>query len=342
MESHSGEVRGAAFSPDGKFLAVCSEGIAVFEILDRPVSRWPKVLARLPLAKWLIDELSKRYDGGRRFYTRIIVPTSPSVETNRTSPSSARTASSWRIPVPSARGATLERLDPPEGRQPEASRPGAGCDVRGWCDLGLMSSLNDVKDIPKEGKNLIIVAAVKNELHFRIFDGDGQRVVDTDEKRRTGQARQIEDLRKQLESLWPPHKLTRSEKGPVITAVASIVGHIDRGGRTLVVAGPQSIRLWDLDRADEKTTLAGHTQGVPGVAFSPDGKWLVSVSKDRTVRVWDPVKGVPLKLSRREMTAFAPPGRLRPDRRLQPGWEDARHRGLGRRHPDLGCQCRTR
>ena len=61
------------------------------------------------------------------------------------------------------------------------------------------------------------------------------------------------------------------------------------------MAGPQSIRLWDLACAVEKTTLAGHTQGVPGVAFSPDGKWLVSVSKDRTVRVWDPVTGGPLK-----------------------------------------------
>ena len=35
VESRSGEVRGAAFSPDGKFLAVCSEGIAVFETPDQ-------------------------------------------------------------------------------------------------------------------------------------------------------------------------------------------------------------------------------------------------------------------------------------------------------------------
>ena len=93
-------------------------------------------------------------------------------------------------------------------------------------DLRLMSSLNDVSGIPTEGKNLIIVAAVNNVLHFRIFDGDGKVVVDTDEKRLTEQARQIEDLRKQLESLWPPHELTRSDKGRVITAVTSIVGHI--------------------------------------------------------------------------------------------------------------------
>ena len=92
-------------------------------------------------------------------------------------------------------------------------------------DLRLMSSLNDVRGIPTKGKDLIIVAEVNNVLHFRIFDGDGKVVVDTDEQRLTEQARQIKDLRKQLESLWPPHKLTGSDKGRVVTAVTSIVGH---------------------------------------------------------------------------------------------------------------------
>jgi len=102
--------------------------------------------------------------------------------------------------------------------------------VPGEVDLHLLSSLNDVSRIPTEGKNLIIVAAVNNVLHFRIFGGDAKVVVDTDEKRLTGQAQQIKDLRKQLESLWSshlrlPHFLTSSEKGRVIAAVTSIVGY---------------------------------------------------------------------------------------------------------------------
>jgi len=92
-------------------------------------------------------------------------------------------------------------------------------------DLRLMSSLNDVSGIPTEGKDLIIVVAVNKVLHFRIFDGDGKVVVDTDEQMLTTQAQQIGDLRKQLESLWPPHELTRSDKDQVTKAVTSIVGH---------------------------------------------------------------------------------------------------------------------
>jgi len=92
-------------------------------------------------------------------------------------------------------------------------------------DLRLMSALNDVSGILTEGEDLIIVAAVNHVLHFRIFDRDGKVVVDTDERRLTEQARQIEDLRRQLEGLWPLHKLTESEKVRVIAAVTSIVGH---------------------------------------------------------------------------------------------------------------------
>jgi serine/threonine protein kinase len=94
-------------------------------------------------------------------------------------------------------------------------------------DLRVMSSVNEVSGIPAKGKDLIIVAAVDRVLHFRIFDAYGKVVVDTHENKLTEQARKIEDLRKQLASLWPPHELTRSEKGRVITAVRSIVDHKD-------------------------------------------------------------------------------------------------------------------
>ena len=82
-------------------------------------------------------------------------------------------------------------------------------------DLRLMSSVKDVNHIPRRGKNLIILADVDQVLHFRVFDGDGNVLVENDEKRLTEKGRQIEDLRTQLASLWPPHKLDTSEKARI-------------------------------------------------------------------------------------------------------------------------------
>jgi hypothetical protein len=100
------------------------------------------------------------------------------------------------------------------------------------CDLRLIREPGDVRRIPASGENLVIISLVGDVLHFRIFDSSGKKVTDTDEKKltRPGQSgddpgRRIEELRGQLDGLWPPRELTRSEKGRVITAVASIVGH---------------------------------------------------------------------------------------------------------------------
>ncbi|SLM38280.1 nacht and wd40 domain protein [Lasallia pustulata] len=42
-------------------------------------------------------------------------------------------------------------------------------------------------------------------------------------------------------------------------------------------------------------TLEGHSSFVKAVAFSPDGKQLVSGSDDMTVRIWDAATGVTLQ-----------------------------------------------
>ena len=37
----------------------------------------------------------------------------------------------------------------------------------------------------------------------------------------------------------------------------------------------------------EPVSLKGHSGWVGGVAFSPDGKYIVTASHDRTARVWE-------------------------------------------------------
>ncbi|MEU4421794.1 pentapeptide repeat-containing protein [Actinoplanes sp. NPDC024001] len=49
---------------------------------------------------------------------------------------------------------------------------------------------------------------------------------------------------------------------------------------------PPVAYLWDL-RAGERHELAGHKDGVTGVAYSPDGRWLATISEDRSFAVWD-------------------------------------------------------
>src|SRR5262249_34581175 len=61
--------------------------------------------------------------------------------------------------------------------------------------------------------------------------------------------------------------------------------------------------------------LTGHTSAVYAVAFSPDGKMVVSGSGDRTLRVWDVVSGQSLRTlqghtSDVNAVAFSPDGKM--------------------------------
>jgi WD40 repeat protein len=55
------------------------------------------------------------------------------------------------------------------------------------------------------------------------------------------------------------------------------------------------VRLWDAVTGAALRALKGHSHHIYSVAFSPDGKQVVSGSADKTVRLWDTVTGAVLR-----------------------------------------------
>lgn len=77
----------------------------------------------------------------------------------------------------------------------------------------------------------------------------------------------------------------------------------------------QTIRLWDIASHRTLAVLAGHTDKVEAIDFSPDGQSLVSASRDKCVKLWDVACGqvrhtLQGHTDRVLSCAFSPTGRL--------------------------------
>ena len=60
--------------------------------------------------------------------------------------------------------------------------------------------------------------------------------------------------------------------------------------KSLAVAGATAhdvVTVWEVSTGKLLAALPGHTRFPEGVAFSPDGKSIASVSVDGTLKVWD-------------------------------------------------------
>ncbi len=91
-------------------------------------------------------------------------------------------------------------------------------------DLRLYDSLDKVEDLPSGGRELVLLARVKDQLHIRIFDSRGKKVVDTDETQVSEKSTQIAELKSLLKDSWGEPRISPVEKEQVLTVLTSLFG----------------------------------------------------------------------------------------------------------------------
>src|SRR5262245_36959596 len=96
---------------------------------------------------------------------------------------------------------------------------------------------------------------------------------------------------------WTSQTLYKGSKGGVLTTVefspdgkllaAGVGGGYSPQGRPL----PGEVKVWDVATGKLRFTLKGHKSYVAGLAFTPDGKRLISLDPEGFVKHWDTASG---------------------------------------------------
>src|SRR6266511_1973101 len=71
------------------------------------------------------------------------------------------------------------------------------------------------------------------------------------------------------------------------TGVSVYTAAFSPDGQLLVTAGGETAKLWEVETGRELRAFVGHVGEVIGVAFSPDGRFVLTGGADHTARLWD-------------------------------------------------------
>jgi WD40 repeat protein len=101
-----------------------------------------------------------------------------------------------------------------------------------------------------------------------------------------------------LAVLTPVHALAFDPDGRLLASgekygVWRIEGHRGRASQ----GAPRAVfvRLWDVEAREQRMALAGHGSTIKALAFSPDGRTLLSAEENGILIVWDVVSGRELR-----------------------------------------------
>jgi len=126
------------------------------------------------------------------------------------------------------------------------------------------------------------------------FDRDGKRVLTTTEygcvalwDATTGD--QLAFLQKGIVN-WMPEDEVNRRNGHEYACPAEF----SPDGSIILLLTDGKARLWDIAARKERLVLEGHEQPVFWASFSPDGKNIITASRDRTARIWNADTGKPL------------------------------------------------
>jgi WD40 repeat protein len=250
LRGHAGTVRVTAFSPDGARLATGAEDgtVRVWAVDGRES---PVVLGGGDVSVCDLAWLP----GGRRIV-------------------SLGHDGSWRI-WDAENGGTIHRFE--SGRKPGESRDrprivlADGGRLLGTWGPGGRFLLHSLGDGPPR------LLAERDRAFLPTASGDGRRIV---VPLRTGEeGTGVVDVFDAADPSKPRSCTLEAFSGLMV---------LDPTGRRIAVAPGYDIRIVDVENGRVTATLLGHRYDIKGLAWSPDGRRLLSVSADMTARLWDP------------------------------------------------------